>query len=1481
MKVGLLLLPILARRTTVTVAPQGLVEQNLRTEGGVKNRNNGCGHCDGHGNSYTRRACFIQCNNQLVAAASKMLSDEKRVATEAMAKDTNDFNKVDAQTKSDINDSEQTLEQTAAAYDVQSLYLQGEVTKASDAIEVKIPPIEREAAAKEKEAEKSLESQTTLAEKAFEYLEEKAEKANQAAADKTESMLEADEKETERAEKQDDKDLSRMESEDEKKLAGWEKKAEKEQETAAAETEKTDEAITEEEDASVELASKLTEVADSADAAMETSASAQEYAQEGYEALKDKYDNDLGNKLEAVEAEGTSAAADVSKTLQDSLKDSGATVADAEATTSESLEELKKTSEQMLDEQESSLTDHEKTLLAAQKDQEEEAKKLDESLAKTQGIEQSNSDRASELLAGLKEQITEMITKNKDLAQMEIAEHGETLTTDVAKRKAAGLRQIEKGANQILADADAATSQIQEQFAGNYEGMASKLGKTLRDLDFTKTGVYQDQKTTEQGLEAVANLEGTAAAELTGFAQKAIQAKDQIEDQSAQDQEVTLNTLSTSLASATEQVKEDANTARQSVTENYNALAAETDTQEEAINNKIAEMAAQYNGIMKEVDGVLKPAEEQQNAAESQLGQVNEDLNTINEDTQKMKETYGAQLMSVQDRIMQAAEKFQEDQQKTFQGDEEYAQAHLTQLEQALGQILDQQQSNFEQQAAGVGTTVKTVEESEAARRKAETETMNGLDHELNTENKKIQDQEAKFLPEYKTMMESVQAAAAKIDAIQSVAEASREGLEDHMKDQTKAKVAALQAEVLKLLDDGAKQTSAQTKELDENLRQQVAQSDTETQNAMKNIDGSLKTTVEEYKEIVNKVQKLEEHSKDLTGDAWLQRAADAVALLEKDQMDRTTAIQKLNSGYQEGAQKADAEIDTFEQDQTNAREQFTQELIAAIAAIEQQRAEAKATLDSKMLSMDNEQRLAAGQIESDQQAMREAIANGEDAVLNAEQAGMQNIGGLERRVDGKAQDEMRRLQEMSLDSARKRAHEQAEQAGVNRDLTAEQRAVGTEVGAMQNAVAGMLNNLDPNAQLGVVGQSLDALQKLNEHAEETERLKVSQVEGDVRATGDKIAQILAAAGAEGGMLSKAVMQTAMEARDKIATLKTKLLTEQEGIRNLAKDTFQTAKDLKAAHHRHVTGVQQTVDGMQEQLRKALGLQKYQSGEALEKVLFILDKAIGIDEGLIREKDSVIVPETTTWRGQVERVFEGMNMALDLEKVERMARMSAAAEQADGNGMLSAKEKLDKEIAMIQNKMQTEIDFVRNKAQRMIAEIEADASLSAAQKAAMIKAIKKKADADVYKLTMRTQKLISDQYMSGHKLDEEIHNLQNLLERAKNIAGQGTAESAAWAKAMMEEVKKRISTLRERYVNTYSFLQMDQMVQDAEAAVSEAARGSPRPVDPLVARHAAFVQADEDLAANARKRESQDAAWGNALDALDMGITLLQQRKAK
>jgi len=216
-----------------------------------------------------------------------------------------------------------------------------------------------------------------------------------------------------------------------------------------------------------------------------------------------------------------------------------------------------------------------------------------------------------------------------------------------------------------------------------------------------------------------------------------------------------------------------------------------------------------------------------------------------------------------------------------------------------------------------------------------------------------------------------------------------------------------------------------------------------------------------------------------------------------------------------------------------------------------------------------------------------------------------------------------------------------------------------------------------------------------------------------------------------------------------------------------------------------------------------------------------INKAIEVDTGLTKEKDEVIVPSTEKWRSEVEKVFEGLGMALDLERVERMAQATMAQEQSQGGGMMSAKEKMDKEIAAINARMNAEIDYIRNNAKALIAQIEADESLSRAEKEIRIRAIRKQADRAVQQLVMKTKRLISDQYTSGHKLDEEIHELNALLERAKLLMHSGTPEGARWAKAMMREAKAKLDQIRHRYAQDYSLAQTNS--SDGGAALDEGA----------------------------------------------------------
>lgn len=1486
-----LLLPAAADRTSVTVAPQGLVtapartalvQQNLRTE---EHNGDSCNsQCNGHKNDVSRATCFRDCNNRLLATARENNAKEQGVANADQAAKINAMNAANAAVRPKIIQAHEAGSNLEVEYKIKQESDSKAISDYVKQIEKKVPPVDDEVAKITKDGEKSLELQAKQSEKDYKEQETVVEDKTEVQVDKNEDMIEAGEKANDKTEKEDDKVISKLEAADEKEIAKEETKIEKEDEKTAKMNEKNDEKITEEEDVNQEIASTLAEVSDTAAAGMERAMSDQETAGEDAEMLRDAYQDTLETKLEEVMNEGSISVGEIDKGVQETIKDSVKAMAESSETTNEGLAELSKGVEKLSDETDSVLMEHEKALIVSQKDQHDEAKRLENDAQKTQQVEESTKDKAGELVNGLKDAVVETIQRDKAYGQQEITEHQATLVTDIAKKKEGALKQILKGTDQIETDTEGSLSQIASQFEGDYNSMSSKLSKAQRDFEQTRQGVMEDEKATMSGVETVDKLDTTAGPELARFAQTATRAEQSTLDQAGEVQEDILSNLGSSLGSATEQVKNDANTARSGITEGYNEITEETDKGEEGIQNKATDISKTYSDEVKKVSEMLKPIETQQNQAQQQLRQVNEDLGTLNGDTQSMQDQMGKQLVSIQERVMTASEKSNADLMSHFAEDEAYAQQHMDQLQQAMASILGQQRNNFENQAKGVGTSLEKSEENEGARRKTELDKVNALSNEISGQEVKVTDTEAKLQPEYQDMADAVNTAHAKIEGIQKEAEKARAAFSSTMKKKTADKVKELQTDVMKQLDDGMKETSEQTKDLGDNVKEQEQQAEVETETAMKQVDSSIHGTQSTYDQILGKVETLRSHEQALTGTATaqMQRADDAIALLEKDGGSREAEMEKLDAEYESGEAKATDEINTFEETKASERSAYTQKLLAEIESVERKREAAQKELDAKMGVMDGDARTASDLTAEEEQRMREAIARGEMSVEDAMKAGLTNIHGLERQVDGKTQEELRTLSAMSLETAEKRTAERAEQADVERDLAAENRAVGSEIGQVGNAVERMLHQIDPTAELAVVQNSVLALQGLSEHASAAERAKVGQVEGDVKATADKINTILAAATMQAGSLSKEVMATAVEARDKLQDLRAKLAVEQEGVRNLAAETCQTATELDNAQDGKLRALQQRVEGMNTQLEAALGLQKYQSGDALKKVLYILDKAVTVDEGLIKERDEVIVPTTKTWRGQVERVFESMNMALDLGKVERMAAMSLAAEQANGpEGMMNAKEKMDKEIAAVKQKMQLEIDWVRENAKNKIAEIEADASLSAKEKEARIAAIKKKADADVYKLTLRTKKLISDQYMSGHKLDEEIHELHNLLERATNVAGQGTAESAAWAKAMMKEVTKRLESLRERYVNTYSLAQLQQRVRDAGAKVDAAVAGNPPPVNPFVAKTAAVTQAGHDLISLIQEHESEDASWNQALDALMVGVQLLKETKAK
>merc|ERR1719316_2617324 len=122
-----------------------------------------------------------------------------------------------------------------------------------------------------------------------------------------------------------------------------------------------------------------------------------------------------------------------------------------------------------------------------------------------------------------------------------------------------------------------------------------------------------------------------------------------------------------------------------------------------------------------------------------------------------------------------------------------------------------------------------------------------------------------------------------------------------------------------------------------------------------------------------------------------------------------------------------------------------------------------------------------------------------------------------------------------------------------------------------------------------------------------------------------------------------------------------RLRSTADGLEPLMEGTLETSGELN------------TTRGTQADVDNAIAATKYNSDEAVKKVMQAVDESQAQADKLNWNRETVFMPGISTWRSMTERVFSSLGLALDKERIGRLAEESMAAERADA-GVLNAKE---------------------------------------------------------------------------------------------------------------------------------------------------------------------------------------------------------------
>jgi len=479
----------------------------------------------------------------------------------------------------------------------------------------------------------------------------------------------------------------------------------------------------------------------------------------------------------------------------------------------------------------------------------------------------------------------------------------------------------------------------------------------------------------------------------------------------------------------------------------------------------------------------------------------------------------------------------------------------------------------------------------------------------------------------------------------------------------------------------------------------------------------------------------------------------------------------------------------------------------------------------------------------------------------------------------------------------RLRAGQAAESSQVGRDIQSEARNVDFMAHDMMSTIGSILPNIDPTAQINLSFQQMEDIKKLMHLAQQTANGKEGDIAKQIQGAQDRIAAILSEGNMEAQMLNTNIRKTAGNVQTALQQVGSHLTEMKQSIQGTVNDASAIVEDLDTAIDNKVAELNQRYDRTAKDVEKAEDVGNYQGSDALDKVIEVVEGAQKEDTRLTVHKDTVLVPSVTQWRENVQAVFESMGMALDLDRVERMAQEGMAA---DDEGILNAKERLGLEARRSAQALSAKIAALRAKAAAMIAAIMANENLSEAEKRAMIAKLQQECDAAAYALVKESRNLLSKQNAVIRNIDEDLNKMNNLIERAALLAQghDGSAEANRMVMDLHAEIKANFAKLRSWAANGEigaadshgSLLQVDEGDLTAELertalkafavrmkAVERVQKEGDKELDQEL-EHSKNTQNESeverliDLETNFRKSDAEldkeDTKWDRALDAL-------------
>merc|ERR1719253_1573569 len=289
---------------------------------------------------------------------------------------------------------------------------------------------------------------------------------------------------------------------------------------------------------------------------------------------------------------------------------------------------------------------------------------------------------------------------------------------------------------------------------------------------------------------------------------------------------------------------------------------------------------------------------------------------------------------------------------------------------------------------------------------------------------------------------------------------------------------------------------------------------------------------------------------------------------------------------------------------------------------------------------------------------------------------------------------------------------------------------------------------------------------------------------------------------------------------------------------NMLTEAGELATELKIHMKQRADDVTHTIAEMEKDLDEMEEMKKYQSRDAIEKVVEQITEEVDQDTDVWEMVDTEVKSRTKEYRTRFGQVFQDMGLDLDLARVNQMANESLAEEESIRAKLAANRQIMEDHMREVNREMQRNLTRIYEQTKLQIAQVQGMNHLTAAEKKQRIMEIKRAAARQTQQTMTRGRLLVERQNMALHGMEKKENEIGVLLARAKMLS-QGAFQSMPRSELneMMAKIKENLADVKDKYVSPFSFLEEGEadpwMIPSSLLAIEDVMSGDTQPFPPL------------------------------------------------